>query len=149
MLLASRVGRIGVRSEAGVYIVPVAFAFVEGAIFGHSAPGKKMALLRLWPHVGFQVDEVRGVTDWRSVLVQGKWHELTEEADKVHARAVLLRAFDGNLWCATAGLGHRTQLRNTLGLDNHALGGMPPILPVACPVVAAGGRALVAGRSDR
>ena len=114
MLLASRVGRIGVRSEAGVYIVPVAFAFAEGAIFGHSAPGKKMALLRLWPHVGFQVDEVRGVTDWRSVLVQGKWHELTEEAGKGHARAVLLRAFDGNLWWATAGHGHRTSLADAM-----------------------------------
>ena len=114
MLLASRVGRIGVRCEEGVYIVPVAFAFSDGAIFGHSPPGKKMALLRRWPHVGFQVDDVRDVTTWRSVLAQGRWHELVEEADKAHARAALLRAFEGNLWWTTAGHGHQTSLADAL-----------------------------------
>lgn len=113
-LLAARVGRIGVRCEEGVYIVPVAFAFAEGAIFGHSPPGKKVALFRRWPHVGFQVDVVRSMTNWQSVLAQGRWHELVQEEDKVHARAALLRAFGGNLWWTTAGHGHQTSLADAL-----------------------------------
>ena len=114
VLLHSRFGRIGIRSADGVYIVPVGFAFADGAIFGHAAPGKKVALLRRWPHVGFQVDDIRSVSVWKSVLAQGTWHELVREDDRRHARAVLLRAFEGNLWWATAGHGHRTTLAEAL-----------------------------------
>lgn len=110
----THIGRIGVRSENGVYVLPVAFALAEGAIWGHSAPGRKINLLRRWPHVGFEVDAVRSVAVWRSVLVQGTWHELTRDSEKSHARAVLLRAFEGNLWWATAGHGHRTSLADAL-----------------------------------
>lgn len=110
ILRAQSVGRIGVRDADGVYVVPIHYAFAEGMIYAHTAPGKKLRLMRLWPHVALEVDTITSPTEWKSVLVQGAFHELTGEADQVHARQVLLRAFEGNHSAVTAGHGHRTTL---------------------------------------
>ncbi len=110
ILRSQAVGRIAMRDADGVYVVPIHYAFAEGAVFAHAAPGKKLRLMRLWPHVALEVDTIVSPTEWKSVLVQGAFHELTGEPDQVHARQVLLRAFDGNHAAVTAGHGHRTTL---------------------------------------
>lgn len=110
ILKTQTVGRIAVRDADGVYIVPLHFAFAEGSIFGHAAPGKKLRLMRLWPHVAFQVDVITSPVEWKSVLVQGAFRELTDSEEQIHARQVLVRAFEGNHALVTAGHGHRTTL---------------------------------------
>ncbi|HMO95266.1 MAG TPA: pyridoxamine 5'-phosphate oxidase family protein [Tepidiformaceae bacterium] len=110
LLLSQKVGRLAVRDEDGVYVVPLQYAFADGYIYGHASPGKKIRLMRLWPRVGFQVDMIGQGECWASVLVQGTFYELTSEADRVHARQVLLRAFGGHAGEVTFGHGHRTTL---------------------------------------
>ena len=110
LLLTEKVGRLAVRDEEGVYIVPLQYAFADGYIYGHASPGKKIRLMRLWPRVGFQVDRMGIGEGWSSVLVQGTFHELTTEGDRIHARQVLLRAFGGHAGEVTFGHGHRTTL---------------------------------------
>jgi nitroimidazol reductase NimA-like FMN-containing flavoprotein (pyridoxamine 5'-phosphate oxidase superfamily) len=114
ILRTERVGRIAVRDADGVYIVPLHYAFADGAIYGHAAPGKKLRLMRLWPHVALQVDRIAGPAEWKSVLVQGAFRELTDEEEQIHARQVLVRAFEGNPLLVTAGHGHRTTLADAI-----------------------------------
>jgi uncharacterized protein len=109
-LRARRIGRIAIRDAEGAYVVPISYAFADGCIYCHAAPGHKVTLMRRWPHVAFEVDDIRNPATWRSVLVQGKFEELTTEEDRFRARALLLRAFEGSLMSVTAGHGHRTTL---------------------------------------
>ncbi len=110
LLLHNRIGRLAMRDAEGAYVVPISYAYGDGAIYGHAAPGRKIALMRRWPHVSLLVDEVQSPARWRSVLARGKWEELHTEEDKFRARALLLRAFEGSLMSVTAGHGHRTSL---------------------------------------
>lgn len=113
-LRARRIGRVAMRDAEGAYLVPISYAFADGCIYGHAAPGRKIALMRRWPHVAFQVDDVRNPATWRSVLIRGKWEELTHEDDRFRARALLLKAFDGSAMSVTAGHGHRTTLADAI-----------------------------------
>ena len=110
LLLHNRIGRLAMRESEGAYVVPVSYAFGDGVIYGHAAPGRKIMLMRRWPHVSLLVDEIQSPAHWRSVMVRGRWEELHIEEDKFRARALLLRAFEGSLMSATAGHGHRTTL---------------------------------------
>ena len=110
MLLHNRIGRLAMRDAEGAYAVPISYAFGDGVVYGHAAAGRKIVLMRRWPHVSLLVDEIESPARWRSVLVRGRWEELCLEEDKFRARALLLRAFEGSLMSVTAGHGHRTTL---------------------------------------
>jgi nitroimidazol reductase NimA-like FMN-containing flavoprotein (pyridoxamine 5'-phosphate oxidase superfamily) len=114
LLRHSRLARIAVRDAEGTYVVPISFAYADGEIYGHSPPGRKVTLMRRWPHISLLVDDITNFATWRSVLCRGKWHELETEDDRTRARLVLLRAFEGDLWWVTAGHGHRTALADAI-----------------------------------
>jgi len=114
ILQRHRFGRLGVRDAEGVYIVPLSFAYDDHAVFAHAPLGRKVSLMRRWPHVAFQVDEVEDAAHWRSVLVQGRFEELRENGEQAHARLLLVRAFEGNPMSVTAGHGHRTHLADAI-----------------------------------
>jgi nitroimidazol reductase NimA-like FMN-containing flavoprotein (pyridoxamine 5'-phosphate oxidase superfamily) len=71
LLRRSHVGRIGYLSEGRVDIEPVSYAASGDWIFIRSAAGAKMAALAHAPYVAFEVDEVRTMTSWQSVVVHG------------------------------------------------------------------------------
>lgn len=114
LLQRRRFGRLAVRDAEGAYIVPLSFAFADGCVYAHAAPGRKIALMRRWPHVAFQVDEIKDAAHWRSVLLRGKFEELHHEDDRERARLLLLKAFEGNPMSVTAGHGHRTHLADAV-----------------------------------
>ena len=114
LLKRHRFGRVGVRDVDGVVIVPISYVLDGESIVAHSPAGHKLQLMRLWPHLGLEVDEIEDESHWKSVLVQGRFHELTNEEAQRAARLTLLKAFDGNLADVTAGHGHRTTLANAV-----------------------------------
>ncbi|MGD9934357.1 MAG: pyridoxamine 5'-phosphate oxidase family protein [Dehalococcoidia bacterium] len=114
LLRHERVGRLAVREAEGAYIVPITYAFGDGAIYGHAPMGKKISLMRLWPHVAFQVDTVQNLSTWRSVLIRGRFEEISDDALAFRARALLVRASGGSLWGATAGHGHAISLADAV-----------------------------------
>jgi nitroimidazol reductase NimA-like FMN-containing flavoprotein (pyridoxamine 5'-phosphate oxidase superfamily) len=114
LLRHSRLARVAVRDAEGTYMVPISFAYADGAIYGHSPPGRKITLMRRWPHVSVLVDDITNFATWRSVLCRGKWQELTDEQDRTRARMLLLRAFEADLWWVTAGHGRRTALADAI-----------------------------------
>ncbi len=107
-------GRLGVRDAEGVIIIPLSYALEVDALIGHAVPGHKLHSMRLWPHVAFEVDEVRDRAHWRSVLVRGRFKELTQEADRTAARLALLRAFEGSASSITAPHGHSVHLADAI-----------------------------------
>lgn len=76
LLLAERVGRVGCRDGEDTYVVPVIYAWDEGAAYVYTTEGKKVDLLRAHPRACLEVDEYRPDGGWRSVIVQGAFEEL-------------------------------------------------------------------------
>jgi nitroimidazol reductase NimA-like FMN-containing flavoprotein (pyridoxamine 5'-phosphate oxidase superfamily) len=59
------------------YIVPVTYAFDDGYIYSHSRLGKKIEIMRKYPEICFQVEQIQDFFHWRSVIAWGKFEELT------------------------------------------------------------------------
>ena len=109
-----RYGRLGVRDADGVVIVPLSYALEGDTLVAHAGPGHKVQLMRLWPHIALEVDEIRDTAHWRSVLVKGRYTELLDEEQRTAARLALLRAFEGSVSSVTAGHGHHVSLADAI-----------------------------------
>lgn len=114
LLTHSRIGRLAIQDPPGVYVVPTSFVYRDNVIYAHAAPGHKLVLMREWPHVTLLVDDIKTVANWRSVMVRGRWNELEDKDEKTRARMLLLNAFEGDIWWATAGHGNRTTLEDAI-----------------------------------
>src|SRR5205823_2913971 len=79
-----------------VYVVPVSYAYHDGAIFFGSINGEKIEFLRSHPQgVCFEVDDVDDALNWTSVIVRGDYEELIGEARRAEREAALARAAKG------------------------------------------------------
>ena len=82
LLLCNAVGRIGCSHGGKTYVVPVSYVFENGYIVCHSKEGMKIDMMRKNPSVCFQVDEMDNFTNWRSVIAQGRYEEVTAEPER-------------------------------------------------------------------
>lgn len=84
VLTQNVVGRIGVQAAGKVYIVPVTYIYEQNIVYGHTTGGMKVELLRKNPHCCFEVDEIKTIANWQSVIAWGRFEELQgAEAAKV------------------------------------------------------------------
>lgn len=81
-LRGQRIARFGCHAGGTTYIVPIIYAYEDGAVVAVTSEGRKTAMLRQNPHVCVEVDEydADGKGSWRSVIAQGTYEELTGEA---------------------------------------------------------------------
>lgn len=79
VLHAGVVGRIGVHARDRIYVVPVSYVYDGDAIYGHSADGLKVRMMRTNPDVCFEVDDIDDMANWRSVIAWGTYEELKGE----------------------------------------------------------------------
>jgi nitroimidazol reductase NimA-like FMN-containing flavoprotein (pyridoxamine 5'-phosphate oxidase superfamily) len=89
VLRSGLIGRIGFSDEDGVYIVPVTYVYDNEVIYVHSKEGMKVRMMRKNPKVCFEVDSIENMTNWRCVIIQGKFRELQTEAEQTKAFAIL------------------------------------------------------------
>lgn len=76
------VARVGCHADGTTYVVPVAYAYHEGAFYGFSHEGMKLDLMRKNPEVCVEIDQVEHLGSWRSVIARGRFEELRgPEAD--------------------------------------------------------------------
>lgn len=87
------VGRIGCSLQGETYIVPISFAYEDNYIYCLTKEGKKATIMRENPKVCFQVDEMKTMANWRSVVVQGRFEELTSKEDRTKALQILLNRY--------------------------------------------------------
>ena len=87
------VGRLGCSTSDETYIVPISYAYDGNYIYCHTIEGKKTEILRKNPKVCFQVDEMKDMGNWKSVIVQGVYEELKNPEDRTFAMKILLQRY--------------------------------------------------------
>lgn len=76
------IGRIGCQTKDKLYVVPITYAFDGECIYAFTKEGLKINAMRQNPEVCFEVDIIENMANWRSVIVWGKYRELTDEAER-------------------------------------------------------------------
>jgi nitroimidazol reductase NimA-like FMN-containing flavoprotein (pyridoxamine 5'-phosphate oxidase superfamily) len=81
-LRGQRIARLGCHADGVTYVVPLIYAYADGAVFAVTTEGRKTAMLRANPHVCVEVDEydVDEKGSWRSVIAYGNFEELSGDA---------------------------------------------------------------------
>lgn len=88
LLKTQIVARLGLH-DSRTYVVPISYAYDGEQIYFHSLHGLKTTMMRNNPEVCIQVDEMKNMSDWNSVICWGKAKELTSREDRTRALQVL------------------------------------------------------------
>lgn len=106
------VARLGCSLNDQPYVIPVGIAYETDSIYVFSTFGQKIKWMRANPKVCVQVDEVRGQSDWASVIANGEYQELPEpqfEDERNHARKLMQQRHH---WWLNAMAERRIRLRD-------------------------------------
>jgi nitroimidazol reductase NimA-like FMN-containing flavoprotein (pyridoxamine 5'-phosphate oxidase superfamily) len=88
------VARIGCSDVGSLYVVPVIYAYEDGAAYVLTTEGRKTRAMRANPDVCFEADRYDPATGgWRSVIAWGHYEELDGEAAE-DARRLVARRFE-------------------------------------------------------
>lgn len=81
-LRGQRIARLGCSVDGETYVVPLIYAYEDGAVVAVTTEGRKTAMLRENPRVCVEVDEydADGKGSWRSVIAHGTSEELAGDA---------------------------------------------------------------------
>jgi nitroimidazol reductase NimA-like FMN-containing flavoprotein (pyridoxamine 5'-phosphate oxidase superfamily) len=84
LLTSNNLGRLAFTLHDRVDIQPINYVCEGDWIFGRTSEGSKLATLRHHPWCAFEVDEVRGLFDWSSVVVKGSFSILDPKLGSLH-----------------------------------------------------------------
>lgn len=90
MLFSHIVGRIGCNADGKTYVVPISYAYDGNCIYAHTRDGMKIRMMRQNPAVCFEVDELKDIANWKSVITWGTYEELTDLEDRKAALKALV-----------------------------------------------------------
>lgn len=79
LLGRNRLGRLAYSVHNQVDVEPVPYVYHDAWIYGRATPGLKLRTIEQNRFVAFQVDEMTGADEWRSVLVRGAFYVLSPE----------------------------------------------------------------------
>jgi hypothetical protein len=71
MLKGHNYGRLAFTFRDRVDVEPIHYVYEDGWLYCRTSPGAKLTQLSHHPWVAFEIDEVRGLFQWRSVVVKG------------------------------------------------------------------------------
>ena len=71
VLAHHHVGRLAFALHDRVDVEPISYVLVKDWLYCRTSPGTKLITLAHNPWVAFEVDEIEGPFDWRSVVVRG------------------------------------------------------------------------------
>ena len=74
------IGRLAYVRGENPYVVPITYYYYDkedNSIISYSLEGHKIDAMRKKQMVALVVDEIESITDWKSVLVQGEFEELS------------------------------------------------------------------------
>lgn len=81
------VGRLALSHKDRVEIVPIHYIHDDGWLYCRTAVGMKLEVASHNRWVAFEVDEIDGLFDWRSVVVKGGLYLLRKDGSE-HERAI-------------------------------------------------------------
>jgi hypothetical protein len=91
LLVRAHLGRLACAHEGQPYVTPMSVTYDANWLYGFSTVGQKITWMRANPHVCVEVDEVVSRQDWATVIVMGRYQELTTDAERTYAHDVLQR----------------------------------------------------------
>lgn len=82
-------GRLGCAQAGHPYVVPVYLAFHQNYLYGISSVGKKIECMRANPLVCVEIENVKSVAQWTTLIVFGTYEELpnTSQYETLRLRA--------------------------------------------------------------
>ncbi len=90
VLQSQVIGHLACYADKKLYLVPITYAYKDGYIYCQSKDGMKVQLMKKNPAVCFEVDEIDTMRSWRSVILWGKYEELSSEEEQAHAKKILM-----------------------------------------------------------
>lgn len=96
LLKSELIGRIGCFDGNKVYVVPVTYAYDNGYIYGHTKDGLKIRMMRKNPNVCFEVDWMKDMSNWKSVILHGTFEEL-KGADANNGLEIMMKSIMSKL----------------------------------------------------
>jgi len=81
VLRSENLGRLGCVANGWPYVVPVTYVYDGGCVYAHSAEGLKLRAMRENPLVCLEVEQIRSMANWRTVVVRGRFEELSNEEE--------------------------------------------------------------------
>ncbi len=90
MLTKNIIGRLGCHYNGRTYVVPISYAYDGESIYAISREGQKLNMMRKNPKVCFEVDTLKDLANWKSVITWGVFQELKEKEERSKALSFLL-----------------------------------------------------------
>jgi uncharacterized protein len=84
------VGRLGFIADKTVHIVPISYVYDGNNIYAHTYEGEKINAMRSNPEVCFEIDDLREMANWKSVITWGSFEEIKEPQERQAALRLLL-----------------------------------------------------------
>lgn len=77
LLNENYIGHLGYLYNNKPYVVPITYFYnnLTNSITGYSCEGHKINALRINNNVSFEVAEINSVNNWKSVVIEGAYHE--------------------------------------------------------------------------
>lgn len=85
VLKAQVLGRIGCHADDITYIVPVSYAYDGCFVYACSKNGLKIDIMRKNPKICFEVESLRDMANWKTVVAWGTFEEITDSMERSDA----------------------------------------------------------------
>lgn len=97
----SRLARLACCKDNVPYVLPISFRYFDGHILSFSRPGKKIEWMRKNPRVCVEIEHISDKHEWKCVLVDGVFREITQRDEREYAWSILQEVND---WWEPGGL---------------------------------------------
>ena len=91
LLKRATLGRLACTHEGQPYITPMSVTYDANRLYSFSTLGQKITWMRANPLVCVEVEELVSPQDWATVIVIGRYQELTTEKERTYAHDLLER----------------------------------------------------------
>ena len=91
LLERATLGRVACTHEGQPYITPMSVRHDANWLYSFSTLGQKITWMRANPQVCVEVEELVSPQDWATVIVIGRYQELTTEKERTYAHDLLER----------------------------------------------------------
>ncbi|HEX7676010.1 MAG TPA: pyridoxamine 5'-phosphate oxidase family protein [Bdellovibrio sp.] len=84
-------GHLACHHQKELYLVPISYLYVDNTIYSHSAPGRKIDLMRKNPEVCVQVEKIEDFYHWKSAIAWGTFEELRDDEASRAMRMLIMK----------------------------------------------------------
>ena len=124
LLQSTNLGRLACVRSNRPYIVPIYYDYYEDSLYSFATVGKKIQWMRTNPQVCVEIDAIVDRFNWTTVVVQGKYEELTKAPahQAARKRAYLLFEKRPDWWYPAAGKTRSSEIRTPVIYRIHVEG---------------------------